>query len=209
MACTVVQSQANSASSARLWAATRHTSLGTVRAFPCRSAFALPSPFVPLSLPLCLFSPFIPCSLFNSYLRPFFWFIPSGFLSPISSFSFSSYFHFCPLLVIAVFLRFCFVLSSFHILLFPLKGTERESLLRVSVLLSLPSSHFPRFPLLAASLPLLGSHTESHQSYSNIERTLAMETIFLQTVYVSIYIFLREIFTFFFFIKVLNLFFSI
>lgn len=65
------------------------------------------------------------------------------FSFPISSFSFSSYFHFCPLLVIAVFLRFCFVLSSFHILLFPLKGWE--SLLRVSVLLSpfLPLFSFP------------------------------------------------------------------
>lgn len=78
---------------------------------------------------------------------------------------------------------------------------ERVSPTRFCTSLSLPSSHFPRFPLLAASLPLLGSHTESHQSYSNIERTPAMETIFLQTVYVSIYIFLREIFTFFSLLK--------
>lgn len=150
-----------------------------------RASLTIYSSLAPSLSPLSLYFLFT-----VQLLSPSFFLIHSLWFSfPISSFSFSSYFHFCPLLVIAVFLRFVSFYLRF-ISSFSLWKTERVSY--AFLYFSLPSSHFSRFPLLAASLPLLGSHTESHQSYSNIERTPAMETIFLQTVYVSIYISARN-----------------
>lgn len=142
MAHTVVRSQASSASSARLRA------VSVFQLVTRRS-----EPFVPFRVaPL---SRFLPLSLFV------FPFLFSSLLSPpnISPF-------------ITVFLRFRLVLSSFRFSsCIPFSLTRVDSPTRFYTSLSLPPTFLCPPPLSLLLSPLLGPHTESYQSYTNVENS--------------------------------------